>query len=339
MESHIIEFSCQYTDQIRKKHKIWHDGKLKFYELNNRFQLFAEEDGIQLCSCFVTKQKDVDFILDSTGFNSEEHKLGGQYLVIIDEKIAKYKREVQVQLRNVSSSGSGTSNKKNISKPKDSLHNKSIEPKTIIYQKQNEKIKITKNSNDDIKRRVVGADPLALKFNKPFRTPRVSKLYTDEKNRPTIRNARQIDVKSDDRSRAPKYSGTSNVKVESQYSVGKKTSNDKSEARTTEANLTNGVTSNNTVVKNMEKQDSTGTSNSNNDVVDHTVIKSGLIIQDIKDTEDKISENPAGLTGIPIVDNQILQKDTDLNVNKKKSSKRIIKRDRIRKIKHKPIEL
>jgi len=97
MISHVVEYSCQYSDQIRKKHKTWHDGKLKYYAANNRFMLYPEESNVLISSNFITNSRDVSTILDAEGFNTVEHKIFSRAVVIITEMLCEYDREVQIQ--------------------------------------------------------------------------------------------------------------------------------------------------------------------------------------------------------------------------------------------------
>ena len=92
MLSQIREYSCQYTGQIRKKHKSWHDGKLRYYEANNRFQLFDEE-GKQLSSQFITNKRYLADILNEEDFGNKEHRIFGSYIVIISELINQFERD------------------------------------------------------------------------------------------------------------------------------------------------------------------------------------------------------------------------------------------------------
>ncbi|SCU80617.1 LAMI_0B03158g1_1 [Lachancea mirantina] len=85
----VWEFECQYTNDVHKKRKTWHDGKLRFHESNSRFQLYSEQDNVLLGSEFVTNAKQIEHILDFKGFGSEEHKIAGRFLVIIQEFYGK----------------------------------------------------------------------------------------------------------------------------------------------------------------------------------------------------------------------------------------------------------
>lgn len=93
MLSHVVEFSCQYSEQVRKKQKVWHDGKLKHYQINNRFLLYTEND-VLLSSTFVTSAKELKVYIDEENFGIVEHNIFGRYVVIIEEIISEYDREI-----------------------------------------------------------------------------------------------------------------------------------------------------------------------------------------------------------------------------------------------------
>lgn len=163
----VIEYNCQYTDQIRKKNKAWHDGKLKYFHANTRFTLYSIDDSKLLCSAFITNAKELEGILDPAGFNLEEHRIFGRYIVVISDKICEYDGEVMSQ------DNTNTEHQTKNAHPKDEI-------------RQNHKVvrpfKISNNK---------GGDSLALKINKPFKPPRKickeSKSIVDTLNRPNIR--------------------------------------------------------------------------------------------------------------------------------------------------------
>lgn len=76
------EYECQYTsDQIRKKHKCWHDGKLRLRD-DGKVMLYAE-DGSKL-----SVKRDISKWLDPEKFN-QEFQFCSRFVVIItaqDEK-------------------------------------------------------------------------------------------------------------------------------------------------------------------------------------------------------------------------------------------------------------
>lgn len=176
MLSHVIEYACQYTDQIRKKNKVWHDGKLKYFQINNKFQLFTEEGNIMIGTEFITNKKEVADIINREGFNTTEHKIFRQYIVIISEAIQEYDREIQI-----------TAKAKDM--PQTRL-NHSDTGNTL-----NKQVPRGNSSQQNLKvNSTVVRSSLALKINKPFKKPRMintseSILTTSQslKNRPSIR--------------------------------------------------------------------------------------------------------------------------------------------------------
>lgn len=94
MLSHVVEFSCQYSDQVRKKQKVWHDGKLRHYQINNRFLLYTTDD-VLLSSVFVTSSKELKIYTDEDNFGIVEHNIFGRFVVIIEEIIGEYDREIR----------------------------------------------------------------------------------------------------------------------------------------------------------------------------------------------------------------------------------------------------
>lgn len=82
MVDKIREFSCQYSNQIRKKHKSWHDGKLRYYSSSNRFVLY-DENNKQIGSAFITNNRKLVGYLDPENFEKEEHHIFGSFLVVL----------------------------------------------------------------------------------------------------------------------------------------------------------------------------------------------------------------------------------------------------------------
>ncbi|CCE92431.1 Mte1p TDEL_0E01880 [Torulaspora delbrueckii] len=79
-----MEYSCQYSDQVRKKHKTWHDGSIKFIKSTKRLTLYSLDQRKQsLSSTFMTNSRDLEKVLDPRGFDVEEHRVFGRYVVII----------------------------------------------------------------------------------------------------------------------------------------------------------------------------------------------------------------------------------------------------------------
>lgn len=92
-QSVVQEYSCQYTDQVKKKHKTWQDGKLKYFSANNKFILYSDPDATMLSSGYITNSKDLRIVLDPAGFGHSEHKIFGRYVVIIEDLVSEYCKE------------------------------------------------------------------------------------------------------------------------------------------------------------------------------------------------------------------------------------------------------
>lgn len=84
----VHEYSILYSNRIIQKDKKWNDGKLKYYEFNNKLEIF-NEDGHLI---------EVDFINEKFKQNlaeQNEFKLPNNRLLIeIDCKLASYVRDV-----------------------------------------------------------------------------------------------------------------------------------------------------------------------------------------------------------------------------------------------------
>ncbi|CAI4062732.1 hypothetical protein N7582_002205 [Saccharomyces uvarum] len=193
MLSHIVEYECQYTDQIYKKRKIWHDGKLKYFQINNRFMLYTEKDNILLTSEFKTSSKELKAILNPEGFDIEEHRIFSQFLVIISGIIDEYDRDIQVTASHVRTdppimpvqkkqpvSSECVPTLNHISTPRE-IHSNT----RVIVSKDKQK-------QDSAARGGFNISKLTLKVNKPFKKPKriLNANVVNELNRPSIRNKR-----------------------------------------------------------------------------------------------------------------------------------------------------
>ncbi|CAL9728908.1 hypothetical protein MOUN0_F01486 [Monosporozyma unispora] len=224
MLSHVVEYSCQYSDQVRKKQKIWHDGKLKYFQINNRFMLYTE-DNVMLSSSFVTNSKEVSAYLDEEGFEITEHKIFGSFVIVINEIIAEYDREI----RHIKTTTAPSfTNNKNLAQSNDnvvSVHHVQYPDKMVLknstehfaHSKATSSTPLAKkpssnmtrlNSMSPVVKKEQGggmtSSGLALKFNKPFKPPRMANSSktsnTNIMNRPTIRNAK---VKEENKNTLP----------------------------------------------------------------------------------------------------------------------------------------
>lgn len=105
----VHEYSILYTTRIIQKDKKWSDGKLKYYEFNNKLEIF-NEDG-QLI--------EVDFIGEKFKHNlteQNEFKLPNSRLLIeIDCKLSSYVRDVSEFFKKSSNETSSPSIKREYS--------------------------------------------------------------------------------------------------------------------------------------------------------------------------------------------------------------------------------
>ncbi|CUM53812.1 uncharacterized protein AC631_00248 [Debaryomyces fabryi] len=89
LKSSIVhEYSILYSNRIIQKDKKWNDGKLKYYEFNNKLEIFNEDGNLI----------EVDFISEKFKHNlveQNEFKLPNNRLIIeIDSKLSSYIRDV-----------------------------------------------------------------------------------------------------------------------------------------------------------------------------------------------------------------------------------------------------
>lgn len=197
MLSHIVEYSCQYSDQVRKKQKVWHDGKLKHFQINNRFILYTE-DGIVLSSSFVTNRKEVAEYISEENFDIVEHNIFGRFVVVISEIIAEYDREIQhiKTTTNMNPNNTHTDNHEQFSGNQTTtpiLHQQ--HPDKMILKSSTESLRTQQTTRPSVGVKMssivsgnVNTSSLALKFNKPFKPPRMINNLSNC-NRPNFRNA------------------------------------------------------------------------------------------------------------------------------------------------------
>lgn len=197
MISHVIEYSCQYSDQIRKKHKIWHDGKLKYYQVNSRFMLYPEDSNVLIASNFISNQREISRILDTEGFNTVEHKIFSRAVVIITDILCEYDREIQHQKADQSQTSS-SQHKRSLGSDSD-FQNKKNKPSNSQLSRARPSQKIPRRrvliSDKEERTGENGKVSLALKFNKPFKPPAVVNKYlqnVEPKYRPAHRNTRTL---------------------------------------------------------------------------------------------------------------------------------------------------
>ena len=208
MISHVQEFICQYTNQVKKKHKVWQDGRLKFFVASKRFMLYNEDGDTLLSSNFITNEKELNNILDRLSFGTAEHKIFARYVVIIQELVAEYDRDTRLHKM------------RETTKSANALHRPTKRRKLISSSSDEgggagEIVKVdggdTKKTSSTV--RTTGSHSLALKFDVPFKPPRVRlrpKDFTDsDRNRPVARRSK-VQIQGN-----PKNSGTNAQPIQS----------------------------------------------------------------------------------------------------------------------------
>ncbi|QLL33193.1 hypothetical protein HG536_0E01040 [Torulaspora globosa] len=148
-----VEFTCQYSDQVRKKHKTWHDGRLKLIQSAKRLMLYSGEDKKLLCSTIMTSERELQRILEPEDFGATEHHIFGRYVVIICERVGEHEEPTE---------------------------RKATEP-PVMAKRPLAKVPSRKLLKSPVASH--GDHPLALKMNTPFKPPR----STAKANRPSIR--------------------------------------------------------------------------------------------------------------------------------------------------------
>ncbi|EJS43645.1 YGR042W [Saccharomyces arboricola H-6] len=193
MLSHIIEYECQYTDQLYKKRKIWHDGRLKYFQINNRFILYTEKDNVLLASEFKVNSKELKAILNPEGFGIEEHRVFSQFLVIISSIIDEYDRDIQVTASHVRADPPKPSVKKrqpivpeSVPTLNHTATTRDIHSKTKVITSKD---KQTEGSDAKVGFNI---SKLTLKVNQPFKKPKriLNTNVINDLNRPSIRSKR-----------------------------------------------------------------------------------------------------------------------------------------------------
>lgn len=89
----VHEFSILYSDRIFQKDKRWNDGKLKFYEINNKIEILNDDNILIMSDFFETRNK-VD-VLRTKLYEGNLFKLHNNKLLIeIVDKLLIYERDV-----------------------------------------------------------------------------------------------------------------------------------------------------------------------------------------------------------------------------------------------------
>ena len=186
MISHVQEFICQYTNQVKKKHKVWHDGRLKFSVASKRFMLYNEDGDTVLSSNFITNEKELSNILDRSSFGTAEHKIFARYVVIIQELVAEYDKDTRLhKMRETTKTGN--------------VPHRPTKRRKLISSSDEGSGEIVKVDDGDTRKksstvRTTGSHSLALKFGTPFKPPKVrlqpKDLTGSDRNRPVARRSK-----------------------------------------------------------------------------------------------------------------------------------------------------
>lgn len=78
----MAEYQCQYSDQVRKKHKSWHDGVLKYK--SGQLILYIDDGG--KLATVRKSSRELERILDPNRFG-EELRLSSRYVVTIESAL------------------------------------------------------------------------------------------------------------------------------------------------------------------------------------------------------------------------------------------------------------
>lgn len=103
----VHEYNILYSNRIIQKDKKWNDGKLKYYEFNNKLEIFNEDGNLI----------EVDFISEKFKHNlveQNEFKLPNNRLLIeIDCKLSSYTRDVSELFKRPTKDAESSSSIKN----------------------------------------------------------------------------------------------------------------------------------------------------------------------------------------------------------------------------------
>ncbi|RLV93026.1 hypothetical protein JA1_002787 [Spathaspora sp. JA1] len=94
----VHEFQVLFSNRIRQKDKKWNDGKLQFYEFNNKLQLFNQEN--YLISTDFIRDKPISFILNTILVEDNEFTMpNNKYMLQIQDKIGVVERDITFKKR------------------------------------------------------------------------------------------------------------------------------------------------------------------------------------------------------------------------------------------------
>lgn len=171
----VHEYSILYSNRIIQKDKKWNDGRLKYYEFNNKLEVFNEDGNLI----------EVDFISEKFKHNlveQNEFKLPNNKLLIeIDCKISSYTRDVsELFKRSTKGTALPSSTKNNAigitkikSEPIQIKQERVIKP-TIYRPIKHEPFKIVENKQTKVKQgrlAIVKQEPVSVPIASPQSPP------------------------------------------------------------------------------------------------------------------------------------------------------------------------
>ncbi|EMG47204.1 hypothetical protein G210_2492 [Candida maltosa Xu316] len=105
IRSVIHEYNILYTSRVRQKTKNWIDGKLTFYEFNQKVEIHNENNLLVATDFY--KNRTVNDLLNNLLKEDQEFKLPNcGYLIQMLEKIGVFEREVNLRVKNEDSQDS-----------------------------------------------------------------------------------------------------------------------------------------------------------------------------------------------------------------------------------------
>lgn len=172
----VHEYSILYSNRIIQKDKKWNDGKLKYYEFNNKLEIFNEDGNLI----------EVDFISEKFKHNlveQNEFKLPNNRLLIeIDCKLSSYTRDVSELFKRPTKDTESSSSIKNNaigitkikSEPNQIKQERVIKPK-IYRPLKHEPFRKVLNNQIPIKQEhlpIIKQEPVSVPVTFPQSSPR-----------------------------------------------------------------------------------------------------------------------------------------------------------------------
>ncbi|EGW32979.1 uncharacterized protein SPAPADRAFT_60308 [Spathaspora passalidarum NRRL Y-27907] len=94
----VHEYQVLYSNRVRQKDKKWNDGKLQFYELNSKLQLFNSDN--HLISTDFIRDRPISFILANVLVEDNEFAFpSNKYIIQIQDKMGVVERDISFKKR------------------------------------------------------------------------------------------------------------------------------------------------------------------------------------------------------------------------------------------------